>query len=84
MEGRRPNLVLLDDNSAELESTWVGNKDHVDVIAAADDAAIVRNENQVEGWRFLLQYSPDVAMKMIAKERLKELDPTNPEWKTAP
>jgi RNA polymerase sigma factor (sigma-70 family) len=42
IEGRRPNLVLLDDNSAELESTWVDNKDHVDVIAAADDAAIVR------------------------------------------
>ena len=42
MEGRRPNLVLLDDNSAELESTWIDNKDHVDVIAAADDAAIVR------------------------------------------
>ena len=42
IEGRRPNLVLLDDNSAELESTWVDNKDHVDVIAAAYDAAIVR------------------------------------------
>jgi RNA polymerase sigma factor (sigma-70 family) len=42
MEGRRPNLVLLDDNSAELESTWIDNQDHVDVIAAADDAAIVR------------------------------------------
>jgi RNA polymerase sigma factor (sigma-70 family) len=42
IEGRRPNLVLLDDNSAELESTWVDNEDHVDVIAAADDAAIVR------------------------------------------
>jgi RNA polymerase sigma factor (sigma-70 family) len=42
LEGRRPYLVLLDDNSAELESTWVDNKDHVDVIAAADDAAIVR------------------------------------------
>jgi RNA polymerase sigma factor (sigma-70 family) len=42
IEGRRPNLVLLDDNSAELESTWIDNKDHVDVIAAADDAAIVR------------------------------------------
>ena len=42
MEGRRPNLVLLDDISADLESTWVDNKDHVDVIAAADDAAIVR------------------------------------------
>jgi DNA-binding CsgD family transcriptional regulator len=34
--------VVLDDASAELESTWVDNEDHVDVIAAADDAAIVR------------------------------------------
>ncbi len=42
IEGRRPNLVLLDESSAELESKWVDNKDHVDVIAAADDAAIVR------------------------------------------
>ena len=42
MEGRRPNLVVLDDASAELESTWVDNEEHVDVIAAADDAAIVR------------------------------------------
>ena len=43
IEGRRPNLVLLDDASAELESQWVDNKDHVDLIAAADDAAIVRH-----------------------------------------
>ena len=42
MEGRRPNLVVLDDASAELESTWVDNEEHVNVIAAADDAAIVR------------------------------------------
>ena len=42
MEGRRPNLVVLDDASAELESTWVDNEDYADVIAAADDAAIVR------------------------------------------
>jgi len=42
IEGRRPNLVVLDDASAQLESTWVDNKDHADVIAAADDAAIVR------------------------------------------
>jgi len=41
-ESRRPNLVVLDGASAELESTWVDNEDHVDVIAAADDAAIVR------------------------------------------
>ena len=42
IEGRRPNLVVLDDASAELESSWVDKEDHVDVIAAADDAAIVR------------------------------------------
>jgi len=42
IEGRRPNLVVLDDASAELESTWIDNEDHVDVIAAADDASIVR------------------------------------------
>jgi len=42
LEGRRPNLVLLDDATAEVESTWQENKDHSDVIAAADDAAIVR------------------------------------------
>ncbi len=42
IEGRRPNLVVLDDASAELESTWIDNEVHVDVIAAADDAAIVR------------------------------------------
>ncbi len=42
MEGRRPNLVVLDVSSAELESTWIESKDYVDVIAAAEDAAIVR------------------------------------------
>jgi RNA polymerase sigma factor (sigma-70 family) len=42
IEGRRPNLVVLDDASAELEYTWVDNKDHADVISAAEDAAIVR------------------------------------------
>ena len=42
IEGRRPNLVVLDESSAERESTWVDKRDHVDVIAAADDAAIVR------------------------------------------
>ena len=42
IEGRRPNLVVLDDASAELEFSWVDNKDHADVISAAEDAAIVR------------------------------------------
>jgi len=42
LEGRRPNLVVLDDAKTEVESTWQENLDHSDVIAAADDAAIVR------------------------------------------
>jgi len=42
IEGRRPNLVVLDDAALELEAKWVDNKDHVDAIAAAGDAAIVR------------------------------------------
>jgi RNA polymerase sigma factor (sigma-70 family) len=42
IEGRRPNLVVLDDATAEVESTWQENLDHSDVISAADDAAIVR------------------------------------------
>jgi DNA-binding CsgD family transcriptional regulator len=41
-EGRRPNLVLLDDVSGEIESTWVDSSDHSDVLVAAEDAAIVR------------------------------------------
>ena len=42
IEGRRPNLVVLDDAAAEIESNWQESGDHSDVIAAADDAAIVR------------------------------------------
>ena len=41
-EKRRPNLVALDDASAEVEANWQVNGDHSDVIAAAEDAAIVR------------------------------------------
>jgi DNA-binding CsgD family transcriptional regulator len=42
MEGRRPNLVVLDDATADIEKNWQENLDYADVIAAADDAAIVR------------------------------------------
>jgi len=42
LEGRRPNLVVLDDAQAEIEAKWIDNADHADVIAAADDAAIIR------------------------------------------
>jgi RNA polymerase sigma factor (sigma-70 family) len=42
LEGRRPNLVVLDDATAEVEAAWQVDGDHSSVIAAADDAAIIR------------------------------------------
>ena len=42
LEGRRPNLVVLDDATAEVEATWQVDGDHSSVISAAEDAAIVR------------------------------------------
>ena len=41
-ENRRPNLVALDDASAEVEASWQVNGDHSEAISAAEDAAIVR------------------------------------------
>jgi RNA polymerase sigma factor (sigma-70 family) len=41
-EGRRPNLVLLDDSTAEVEATWQNNGDHSAAMSAAEDAAIIR------------------------------------------
>ena len=41
-EGRRPNLVVIDDAQAEVEATWQDNGDHAEVLSAAEDAAIIR------------------------------------------
>jgi RNA polymerase sigma factor (sigma-70 family) len=41
-EGRRPNLVVIDDAQAEVEATWHDNGDHAEAISAAEDAAIIR------------------------------------------
>jgi RNA polymerase sigma factor (sigma-70 family) len=41
-ENRRPNLVALDDVTAEVESTWQVSGDHSIEISAAEDAAIIR------------------------------------------
>jgi len=41
-EGRRPNLVVLDDATAEVESTWQDQGDHGQALSAAEDAAIIR------------------------------------------
>ena len=42
MEGRRPNLVVIDDAQAEVEAAWQVNGDHSEVITQAEDAAIIR------------------------------------------
>jgi len=42
LEGRRPNLVVLDDATAEVEATWQNNGDHSAAMSAAEDAAIIR------------------------------------------
>jgi RNA polymerase sigma factor (sigma-70 family) len=41
-ENRRPNLVALDEATAEIESTWQVSGDHSSAISAAEDAAIIR------------------------------------------
>jgi RNA polymerase sigma factor (sigma-70 family) len=42
-EGRRPNLVVLDDATAEIEASWaITDPDVADAMEAADDAAIIR------------------------------------------
>jgi len=41
-EGRRPNLVVLDDATAEIEAQWQDNGDHSAAMSQAEDAAILR------------------------------------------
>jgi len=42
LEGRRPNLVVLDDATAEVEAVWQVDGDHSAAISAAEDAAIIK------------------------------------------
>jgi RNA polymerase sigma factor (sigma-70 family) len=42
LEGRRPNLVVIDDAKAEVEAAWQVSGDHSQAISAAEDAAIIR------------------------------------------
>ena len=41
-EGRRPNLVVLDEVTSEVELKWQGNEDLSEIISSAEDSAIVR------------------------------------------
>jgi len=42
LEGRRPNLILLDDAMAEIEASWISSNDRTDALIQAEDAAVVR------------------------------------------
>jgi RNA polymerase sigma factor (sigma-70 family) len=42
LEGRRPNLVVMDDARAEVEAKWQVSGDHSEVLTQAEDAAIIR------------------------------------------
>jgi RNA polymerase sigma factor (sigma-70 family) len=42
LEGRRPNLVVIDDAQAEVEAAWQVHGDHSEVLTQAEDAAIIR------------------------------------------
>ena len=42
-EGRRPNLVAVDEVVAELDKSFVTDSDHSDVIQRADDLALIRD-----------------------------------------
>jgi RNA polymerase sigma factor (sigma-70 family) len=42
MEGRRPNLVVIDDAQAEVEAKWQVSGDYSEVLSQAEDAAIIR------------------------------------------
>ena len=42
LEGRRPNLVVIDQAQAEVESVWQVSGDHLEVLTQAEDAAIIR------------------------------------------
>ena len=42
LEGRRPNLVVIDDAQAEVEAKWQVSGDHSEILTQAEDAAIIR------------------------------------------
>ena len=43
VEGRRPRLLALDEVTAEAETVWATDDDHLASLIAAEDAAVVRN-----------------------------------------
>ena len=46
--------------------------------------AVRINSRQYEAWKFIFGYSSNLSLKNIAKTRLQELEPTNPDWRPVP
>lgn len=76
-EGRKPTLVLIDDVRAEAEDSWIADQDHVDLISAADDAAIIREAISLLSsseraalvmWELEGRSSKDIARELGIKE----------------
>jgi RNA polymerase sigma factor (sigma-70 family) len=76
-QGGKPQLVVLDDATSELESQWSSNPDLVESIAAADDAAIIREaisflspaeRAALVMWEFEGRSTQDIARELGVKE----------------
>ncbi len=76
-QGGKPQLVVLDDATSELESQWKSHPDLVESIAAADDVAIIREAisflSQAERaalvmWEFEGRSTQDIARELGVKE----------------
>jgi RNA polymerase sigma factor (sigma-70 family) len=69
-ENRRPNLVALDDASAEVESTWQVSGDHSLAISAAEDAAIIRQAQRAAlvMWEVEGRSTAEIAKELGIKE----------------
>lgn len=76
-QGRQPRLVVLDEVSVELEVAWQDGVDHSEIIAAAEDAAIVREALALLSpaeraalvmWEFEGRSASDIARELGVKE----------------
>jgi len=76
-ENRRPNLVALDDASAEVESVWQVSGDHSQAISAAEDAAVIRQALSLLSpaeraalvmWEVEGRSTPEIAKELGIKE----------------
>ena len=77
-EGRRPNLIAVDDVIAELDHSFIADVDHADVIQRADDLALIRDalsllssaeRTALVMWEFDGRSTKDIARAIGIKEQ---------------